>query len=79
MTEADWHGNGRAIGVCFGLRPYVTVLLNASDEDVPFVLADCAPLRWERVLDTAHDGNDDVTSPYVVTRRSMAVFHGIDA
>jgi glycogen operon protein len=82
MTEADWHGDGRAIGVCIGLRPFLAVLLNASDADVPFTLVDCEQVRWHRVLDTARadesagDDAEPVSSPYVVARRSIAVFDG---
>jgi glycogen operon protein len=88
MTETDWHGNGRAIGVCIGLRPFLAVLLNASDDDVSFALNDCETVRWELVLDTARDGDHSrprpfargpVASPYVVKRRSVAVFDGLSA
>jgi glycogen operon protein len=80
MTEADWHGHGRAIGVFIGLRPCLAVLLNASDDDVPFVFAD-QTLRWQLVLDTARDGGREsaVPSTYVVARRSIAVFNVLDA
>jgi glycogen operon protein len=89
MTEADWHGNGRAIGICIGLRPYLAVLLNAGDDDVAFTLSDCHAVRWSLVLDTARGdadgvppsspGGTDSSAPYVVMRRSMAVFNGVDA
>jgi glycogen operon protein len=79
MTESDWHGDGRAIGVTIGLRPFLAVLLNASDADVAFTLPHCTEVRWERTLDTAMSANDHVDpngAPYVVGRRAMAVFTG---
>jgi glycogen operon protein len=83
MAEPDWHGNERTLGVLIGTQPVLAILLNASDEDVPFVLPDCNHLRWECVLDTSCDTDTAADAspraaivPYVVKRRSMAVFNG---
>ena len=84
MTETDWHGNGRALGIFIGVRPFLAMLLNAGDEDVAFTLPQSDAVRWERVLDTAtepadspHKAPDPAAVPgCIVTRRSLVVFSG---
>jgi pullulanase/glycogen debranching enzyme len=85
ISGAEWHGDGRALGVFFGARPLFAVLMNASDADVTFILPDCDRVTWGLVLDTALDAEkarpvpDNVGSSavtYDVTRRSLAVFSG---
>jgi glycogen operon protein len=85
ISGAEWHGDGRALGVFFGARPLFAVLMNASDDDVTFILPDCDRVTWGLVLDTALDAEkarpvpDNVGSSavtYDVTRRSLAVFSG---
>ena len=85
MTNGDWNGDGRAIGVFFGDRPLLAVLFNAADDDVPFALPACETIAWRLLLDTALDTQPQpgdeaaaVTS-YGVAARSVVVFRGVDA
>jgi glycogen operon protein len=79
MTEADWHGNGRAICVYIGVRPLLAILLNAGDHEIAFTLPDHTHVRWQLTLDTAVSDAPSLeaaTSPYVLPRRALAVFSG---
>jgi isoamylase len=85
MTGEDWGGEGRAIGVFFGDRPFFAVLFNAAEEAVAFTLPDGASIAWHLTLDTALDAggraaaHTQTTSQYTVTARSIAAFNGVSA
>jgi glycogen operon protein len=82
MSDADWHQPLRAIGVYFGGRPLLAILLNAADIDVGFTLPEPNAVEWTLALDTSLDGTPVSGAPfepcttYTLKTRSLAVFAG---
>jgi glycogen operon protein len=85
MSNGDWNGDGRAIGVFFGDRPLLAVLFNAADDDVTFTLPACDTIAWRLLLDTALEAQPApgaeiaAVTIYGVAARSVVVFRGADA
>jgi glycogen operon protein len=82
MSDGDWHGGGRAIGVFYGARPMFLLLLNAADSDITFTLPESDRIHWERTLDTAAlaesppESGRAAVATALVTARSVAVYSG---
>jgi hypothetical protein len=82
MERSDWTSARSTIGLYLGARPMLFVAMNASPDQLPFVLPDPARVSWSLVLDTSIEGGtprdipeDDVAS-YTMINRSLAVFAG---
>jgi glycogen operon protein len=82
MSAHDWHQPYRAIGVYFGARPLLAMLLNAADIDVQFQLPEPGKVEWTLALDTSLDGASaggvslEPCHEYKLRTRSLAVFAG---